>query len=178
MKKWRLIAFFTKFDQMFRRLAYIRSFFLAFFEPTSSILIQNLILYSNHSIKLLVLIGFLWNLQKCNLNLPGISCSGSPLLCLCVKNFCFVIIFKLFVSLNMVWTETDFFIGNFFCCFDLWRSTLYRFCKWSIDLIDFIKKQIPTVWWFQKTFKGQFEKNQFVKKILFINMALELHKYW
>ena len=91
----------------------VSSFFSAFFEPASSIVIGNLIFFSNHSIKLLVLIGFLWDLQKCNLNLPGISCSGSPLLCLCVKNFCFVIVFKLFVSLNMVWTETDFFIGNF-----------------------------------------------------------------
>ena len=32
-------------------------FFSAFFDPASSILIGNLILYSNHSIKLLVLIG-------------------------------------------------------------------------------------------------------------------------
>ena len=66
-----------------------RSFFSAFFEPASSSPIGNCILYSNHSMKLLVLIGFLRNLQKCDLNLPDISCSGSPLLYLCVKNFLF-----------------------------------------------------------------------------------------
>ena len=72
----------------------VSSFFSAFFEPARSILIGNLIFFSNHSIKLLVLIGFLWNLQKCDLNLPDISCSGSPWLCLCVKKFCFVIVFN------------------------------------------------------------------------------------
>ena len=59
--------------------------------------------------KLLVLIGFLRNLQKSDLNLPDISCSGSPLLCLCVKNFLFCNCFHVFVSF---WTET-YFIGIF-----------------------------------------------------------------
>ena len=103
-----------------------RSFFSALFEPASSIPIGNRIIYSNHSIKLLVLIGFLRNFQKCDLNLPDISCSGSPLLCLCVKIFCFVIVFKflpnIFVSFELRHTSS---LEIFFCC-DLRRSALYR----------------------------------------------------
>ena len=98
-----------------------RLFFSTFFESASSIPIGNCILCSNHSIKLLVLIGFLRNLQECDLNLPDISCSGSPLLCLCVKIFCFVV----FVN---IWTETHLLPSKILMLL-LWISTLYF---WSI----------------------------------------------
>ena len=93
--------------------------FQRFFEPASSILVQNLILYSNHSMKLLVLIGFLRNLQKCDLNLPDISCSGSPLLCLCVKNFCFVIVFMFLSVFELRHTSSlEFFLLLWFAKID------------------------------------------------------------
>ena len=51
------------------------------------------------------MVQFTWPLEKfteSDLNLPEISCSGSPLLCLCVKLFGFVLFVNILLSLMLV----------------------------------------------------------------------------
>ena len=103
----------------------------------------------------MVLIGFLRNLQKCDLNLPDISCSGSPLLCLCVKNFLFCNCFHVFVSF---WTETYFFIGIFFL---LWFAKIDALSITHVEsrfnrlcLVSSCHGSMVPRWWIMSNFSG------------------------
>ena len=152
-----------------------RSFFSAFFEPASSISIGNLTLSSNHSRKLVILLGFLRNLRKFDTNLSDISCSGPPLLCLCaslVSNFLFCIACKYF---SLIWTEMHLLPLNFFLLL-LWISTLYKrsifvthiFDIWSILLLrSFHGSMVP-----KKALKANFKKTNLWKGLLFTRIAL------
>ena len=156
-----------------------RSFFSAFFEPASSSPIGNRILYSNHSMKLLVLIGFLRNLQKSDLNLPDISCSGSPLLCLCVKKFLFCNCFHVFVSF---WTETYFFIGIFFL---LWFAKIDALSITHVEsrfnrlcLVSSCHGSMVPRWWIMSNFSGTKRIGTFPKHNLNSELSIFAYLNW
>ena len=126
-----------------------RLFFPSFFEPASSICIQYLILNPNHSMKLFNSLGLWRNLQKLDLNLPEISCSGSPLLCLCVKLFGFVLFVNILSSLMLVLNWDTLASQKSFSFVIVWNINALSITHVEHRLIDFVYYSIFMVQWFQ-----------------------------
>ena len=105
-----------------------RSFFSSSFEPASYSLVGRLILNPNQPMILFDLLGLQRNLSKFEMNLPEIYLFSSPLLCLCVNFFCFVLFWKyqqIFRSLFEL-RHTCFIKIFFICyCFEYQRSIDY-----------------------------------------------------
>ena len=106
--------------------------------------------------KLLVLIGFLRNLQKSDLNLPDISCSGSPLLCLCVKNFLFCNCFHVFCQfLNWdILLHWNFFLLLWFAKIDALSITHVESRFNRLCLVSSCHGSMVPRWWIMSNFSG------------------------
>ena len=105
---------------------YSRSFFSSSFEPASYSLVGRLILNPNQPMILFDLLGLQRNLSKFEMNLPEIYLFSSPLLCLCVNFFCFVLFWKYQQIFPSIRTETHLFHWNIFHLLLFRISTLYR----------------------------------------------------
>ena len=103
-----------------------RSFFSSSFEPASYSLVGRLILNPNEPMILFNLLGLQRNSSKFEMNLPEIYLFSSPLLCLCVNFFCFVLFWKYQQIFPSIRTETHLFHWNIFHLLLFWISTLYR----------------------------------------------------
>ena len=104
----------------------IRSFFSSSFEPASYSLVGRLILNPNQPMILFNLLGLQRNLSKFEMNLPEIYLFSSPLLCLRVIFFCFVLFWKYQQIFCSIRTETHLFHWNIFHLLLFRISTLYR----------------------------------------------------
>ena len=120
----RLCGYWQRF--FLQKGMFIRSFFSLSFEPASYSLVGRLILNPNQPMILFNLLGLQRNLSKFEMNLPEIYLFSSPLLCLRVIFFCFVLFWKYQQIFCSIRTETHLFHWNIFHLLLFRISTLYR----------------------------------------------------